>query len=210
MLTVGLTGNIAAGKSAVAGRWQALGGCVVDADTLARRAVEPGTPALARIVETWGPGVLLDGELDRAALRRIVFSDPVARERLEGIVHPAVAALRDEAFREAVAAGHRLVVADIPLLFETGMADDFDVVVLVEAPEETRLLRLVGERGLDPDEARSMIAAQMPSELKHARADVVIQNAGSLEDLERRADEVWEALERRAAAVAGEPGGRRG
>jgi dephospho-CoA kinase len=202
MLTVGLTGNIAAGKSAVAAHWAGLGAFVVDADELARQVVEPGTPALARIVEAWGPAVLREGELDRAALRGIVFADPEARERLEGIVHPAVAALRDEAFRQAAEGGHRLAVADIPLLFETGMVDDFDVVVLVDAPEETRKLRLVSDRGLEPEEAQRMIAAQMPSALKRARADVVIDNTGSLADLHRRASDVWLDLSRRAASEA--------
>jgi dephospho-CoA kinase len=208
MLKVALTGNIAAGKSSVARRWRELGGFVVDADELARRAVEPGTPALARIVEAWGEGVLDGAELDRAALRRIVFADPAARERLEGIVHPAVAAMRDAAFREAADAGAGLAVADIPLLFETGLASEFDTVVLVDAPPETRLARLVGDRGLDPEEAQRMIAAQMPAELKRARADVVIENAGSREALERRADEVWRGLVRRAEGAAADPGRR--
>lgn len=202
MLTVGLTGNIAAGKSAVARHWEGLGAFVVDADELARRVVEPGTPALAAIVEAWGPAVLSDGALDRAELRRIVFADPEARERLEAIVHPAVAGLRADAFRQAAEAGHRLAVADIPLLFETGMVDDFDVVVLVDAPEETRLARLVSDRGLEPDEAQRMIAAQMPSALKRARADVVIENTGTLADLYRRASDVWLDLSRRAAVEA--------
>jgi dephospho-CoA kinase len=200
MLKVGLTGNIAAGKSAVARRWRELGAFVVDADELARRVVEPGTPALGRIVETWGESVLDGGELDRAALRRIVFADPEARERLEEIVHPAVAAMRDEAFRAAAEAGHPLVVADIPLLFEAGLAQEFDVVVLVDAPEETRLARLVGDRGMDPEEARRMIRAQMPSELKRAHADVVIENARSRAELNLRAETVWGELARRAEA----------
>ena len=201
MLKVGLTGNIAAGKSTVAAAWRRLGATVVDADELARRAVERGTPALAAIHAAWGDTVLEpDGALDRAALRRIVFDVPEARERLEGNVHPAVAALREEAYAEAEARGERVVVADIPLLFEVGLADEFDVVVLVDAPEETRLMRLVGDRGLDPEEARRMIAAQMPSALKRARADFVVENTGSVSELERRADEVWEALTRRAFA----------
>jgi len=201
MLRVGLTGNIAAGKSTVARVWRANGATVIDADELSRRVVDPGTPAFAAIAAEWGERVLEpDGALDRAALRSIVFADPEARERLESIVHPAVAALRDDEYREAVARGERVVVADIPLLFEVGMADEFDVIVLVDAPEETRLMRLVGDRGLDADEARRMIAAQMPSELKRARADVVIENAGSLGDLERRAADVWEELLLRAGA----------
>jgi len=201
MLRVGLTGNIAAGKSTVARVWRTRGATVIDADELSRRVVDPGTPAFAAIAAEWGDRVLEpDGALDRAALRSIVFADPEARERLESIVHPAVAALREEEYREAVARGERVVVADIPLLFEVGMADEFDVIVLVDAPEETRLMRLVGDRGLDADEARRMIAAQMPSELKRARADVVIENAGSLADLEGRAADVWEELLLRAGA----------
>ena len=201
MLRVGLTGNLAAGKSSVARVWRARGATVIDADELSRRVVDPGTPAFAAIAAEWGERVVEPGgALDRAALRSIVFADPEARERLESIVHPAVAALREDEYREAAGRGERLVVADIPLLFEVGMADEFDVIVLVDAPEETRLMRLVGDRGLDPEEAGRMIAAQMPSELKRARADVVIENTGSLGDLERRAGEVWDELLLRAGA----------
>ncbi|HEX8694779.1 MAG TPA: dephospho-CoA kinase [Longimicrobium sp.] len=199
MLKVGLTGNIAAGKSSVADVWRSLGATVIDADELARRAVEPGTRAHAAIAEQWGEWVMEPGgELDRAALRHIVFADPAARERLESIVHPAVRDLRADEYREAEERGEKVIVADIPLLFEVGMADEFDLIVLVDAPVATRLMRLVGDRGLDADEARRMIAAQMPSELKRARADVIVENTGSLGDLERRAREVWEELLRRA------------
>jgi dephospho-CoA kinase len=204
MLKVGLTGNIAAGKSTVADVWRGLGATVIDADELARRAVDPGTPALDAITREWGSEVVdAGGELDRAALRRIVFSDPEARERLEQIVHPAVAGLRDELYREAEARGERLVVADIPLLFEVGLVDEFDVVVLVDAPEEARLVRLVGDRAMDPEDARRMIAAQMPAELKRARADFVIVNTGTLGEVRRRAREVWDELRRRAEATGG-------
>jgi dephospho-CoA kinase len=199
MLRVGLTGNIAAGKSTVADVWRRLGAVVVDADVLARRAVEPGTPALAAISAAW-PAVVRDDALDRAALREIVFADPEARARLEAIVHPAVAALRDDAFREAAVGGASLAVADVPLLFEVGMADEFDVVVLVEAPDAERLRRLVEDRGLDADEARRMIAAQLPSELKAARADHVVPNDGTRGDLEDRARDLWRRLEARARA----------
>lgn len=201
MLKVGLTGNIAAGKSTVASAWRELGATVIDADELSRQAVEPGTPAHAAIAAEWGTWVLEEGgTLDRAALRQIVFADPDARARLESIVHPAVAALRDDYFKDAAARGEQLVVADVPLLFEVGMADEFDVVVLVDAPEETRLMRLVGDRGLEPDEARRIMTAQMPAELKRARADVVIENTRSLGDLQRRAADVWAALAARAEA----------
>ncbi len=199
MLKVGLTGNIAAGKSAVADVWRSMGATVIDADELARRAVEPGTPAHTAIAREWGPWVLEDGgALDRAALRQIVFADPDARARLEGIVHPAVAALRDEHFRDAQARGDKVVVADIPLLFEVGLADEFDVVVLVDAPEEVRLARIVADRGLDEEEARQMIAAQMRAELKRARADIVMENTGTLGDLQDTARDVWRRLVRRA------------
>lgn len=204
MLKVGLTGNIAAGKSTVAEVWRSLGAPVVDADELARRAVDPGTPAFSAIAAEWGDEVVEpDGGLDRAALRRIVFADPAARERLEQIVHPAVAELREELYREAEARGEPVIVADIPLLFEVGLVDEFDVVVLVDAPEETRLARLVGDRGLDPAEAQKMIAAQMSPALKRARADYVIENEGSLGEVRRRARDVWQALERRAGAAGG-------
>jgi dephospho-CoA kinase len=204
MLKVGLTGNIAAGKSTVARAWKELGAVVIDADELARRAVDPGTPAHAAIAAEWGAEVMdAGGALDRAALRRIVFSDPGARERLERIVHPAVAGLRDELYREAEARGETLVVADIPLLFEVGLVDEFDAVVLVEAPEEVRLVRLVGDRGMDPEDARRMITAQMPSELKRARADFVIENQGSVGEVRRRAREVWAELKRRAEQPLG-------
>lgn len=199
MLKVGLTGNVAAGKSTVADVWRQLGARVIDADELARRAVDPGTPAYHAIAAEWedvisAPG----GELDRAALRAIVFADPDARERLEQIVHPAVAALRDQLYREAGERGEALVVADIPLLFEVGLVDEFDVIVLVDAPEEIRLVRMVGDRGMDPEEARRVIASQMRAELKRARADYVIENVGSVAEVEHRAAEVWMELKRRA------------
>jgi dephospho-CoA kinase len=199
MLRIGLTGNIASGKSTVADVWRRLGATVIDADLLARQAVEPGTPALASIADAWGPRVLEEGELDREELRRIVFADPAARARLEAIVHPAVASLREAALREAEAKGAPIVVEDVPLLFEAGMVDLFDVVVLVHAPEQARLERLVHGRGLSPTEARAMMSAQMPSELKRARADHVIVNAGTLGDLEDRARSLWRTLERSAA-----------
>ncbi len=200
MLKVGLTGNIASGKSSVARVWRSLGAPVIEADELARRAVEPGSPGLRAVAGQWGPAVLdPSGHLDRAALRRIVFADAAERERLEGIVHPAVAALRNEEFARLAARAEAIVVGDIPLLFEAGLQGEFDVVVLVEAPDEVRLARLVHDRGLDPEEASAMMRAQMPSVLKRAGADLVIQNSGSLRELERRATEVWEELQARAA-----------
>jgi dephospho-CoA kinase len=198
---VGLTGNIAAGKSTVAEVWQSLGSVVIDADVLARRAVEPGTAALRAIVKAWGPNVLnSDGSLDRAALRRIVFADAAARERLERIVHPAVGALRAAALENANEAGERLIVADIPLLFETGMQDEFDCIVLVHAPVAERLRRIVENRRVSRKDAERMLAAQMPSETKQSRADIVIDNTGTVDELRQRAGAVWKQLLALAAA----------
>ncbi|HEY8483220.1 MAG TPA: dephospho-CoA kinase [Longimicrobiales bacterium] len=203
MLRVGLTGNIASGKSTVAEVWRRLGARVIDADELARRAVEPGTPGLERVVREFGPEVLDErGRLDRAALRRIVFRDPEARRRLEAIVHPEVRRLRAEEEARARAEGVRILVHDIPLLFELGMEKEFDVVVLVDARPELRLERLVRERGLSEEEARRMIEAQMPSEAKRPKADLVIENEGTREELEAKAKEAWRELERRAGACA--------
>lgn len=203
MLRVGLTGNIASGKSTVARVWRRLGAPVIEADRLAREAVAPGSPGLERVVEAFGPRVLdSDGALDRARLRGIVFADPEARRRLEAIVHPIVAELRAERERELEASGAPVVVHDIPLLFEVGMQGDFDVVVLVDAPAEVRAERIVRDRGLSPEEARRMIEAQMPSAEKRGAADLIIENDATLAELEARAEEAWRQLERRAARSA--------
>ncbi|HEX7051478.1 MAG TPA: dephospho-CoA kinase [Longimicrobiales bacterium] len=203
MLRVGLTGNIGAGKSSVARVWRRLGAPVIDADALARRAVEPGTPGFAAVVRAFGDAVLdAEGRLDRAALRRRVFSDPDARKRLEAIIHPEVARLREEAEARLRAAGATIVVHEIPLLFEVGMAEEFDVIVLVDAPAPLRLRRLARDRGLDEAEARRMIEAQMPAGEKRARADIIIDNTGSPEQLEARAEQVWRELERRSRGSA--------
>jgi dephospho-CoA kinase len=208
VLKVGLTGNIAAGKSSVAEVWRSLGARVSDADEHARRAVEPNTPAFAAIVAEWGSRVLAsDGTLDRPALRDIVFRDPEARKRLEAIVHPAVGALRAAEAEAAEREGARILVADIPLLFEAGLAPEFDVVVLVDAPVEERRRRLVEERGIDPEEADRLISSQMPAELKRAGAHVVIENGGSREELEGRAREVWRELEGQVAGGELRPSG---
>lgn len=201
MFRVGLTGNIASGKSTVARVWQRLGAPVIDADVLARRAVAPGSAAVRRIAEEFGSGVLDEaGGLDRAAMRRIVFRDPAARAKLESIVHPEVGRLRAEEEARLEAEGESIVVHDIPLLFEAGLDREFDAIVLVDAPEQVRLERLVRDRGLAEDEARRMIDAQMPASEKRRRADYVIENEGTLEALEREAEAVWRELRRRAAA----------
>jgi dephospho-CoA kinase len=195
MFLVGLTGNIGSGKSTVAQLLSERGATIIDADVLARRAVEPGTDAHRSIAERWGTSILgADGMLDRAALRRIVFSDPAELEQLNAIVHPEVERMRAELVERARQRGDRLVVCDIPLLFERRMTEGFERIVLVDAPRPVRLERLVRERGLRETEAMDMIVAQMPAELKRARADFVIDNDGSLTALDQRVSEVWTAL----------------
>jgi len=195
MLNVALTGNIAAGKSAVAQLFRRWGGTVLDADEIVREVQAPGGAVMRRIAERFGETVVFpDGTLDRPALRRIVMADAGAREALERIVHPAVYARRAELAATAEARGDRIVVSDIPLLFETGHTDGFDAVVLVDAAEPLRLRRLVERRGLTEAEALAMIRAQMPASAKRSRSDYVIDNDGDLATLERAASEVWRAL----------------
>jgi dephospho-CoA kinase len=190
VLRVGLTGGIGAGKSAVAAVLARHGAVVIDADKLAREVVEPGTPGLARVVEEFGPEVLRpDGSLDRDRLGEIVFSDPERRQRLNAIVHPLVrrrsAALIDAAGPDSV------VVQDIPLLVENGLAPQFPLVIVVEAPMEVRLQRLIYDRGMTPEQARARLAAQATDEQRRAVADVVIVNDGTLTDLAAKVDELW-------------------
>ncbi len=195
MLLIGLTGNIGSGKSTVAQLLSERGATIIDADVLARRAVEQGTSAYSAIVERWGTSILAaDGLIDRGALRRIVFSEPLELEQLNTIVHPEVERMRIALVEQARQRGDRLVVCDIPLLFERNLTAGYDRIVLVDAPRPVRLERLVRERGLRETEAMAMIVAQMPAELKRARADFVIDNAGSLTQLDQRVSEVWSAL----------------
>ena len=195
MLVIGLTGNIGSGKSTVAQLLSERGATIIDADVLSRRAVELGTPAYEKIVRRWGTSVLSpDRQLDRAALRRYVFSDQKQLEELNRIVHPEVEQLRLRLLDDARQRGDRIVVCDIPLLFEKHMAHNFDRIILVDAPRPLRLERLVRDRGLRETEAMDMIAAQMPAELKRAGADFIIENESTLNTLEQRVADVWTHL----------------
>jgi dephospho-CoA kinase len=195
MRLIGLTGNIASGKSAVSDMLAARGATIVDADVLAREAVMKGSPALDAIVERWGSGVLdKDGNLDRAALRHVVFDNQEDLDALNEIVHPEVLKRRTDEIASARARGDKVVVCVIPLLFERHLAEEFDSIVLVDAPRSDRLDRIVRDRGIDEAEAMKMIAAQMPSDLKRARADYVIENSGTMEDLEEEVNRVWDAI----------------
>jgi dephospho-CoA kinase len=194
MLNVALTGNIAAGKSTVAALFEAWGATLIDADRLVREAQAPGSPILAAIAERFGDGVLDAGGLDRAALRRRVLADPAALADLNRLVHPEVLRRRRALEQAARARGDRIVVSDIPLLFEASNPGEFDVVVLVDAPAELRRARLLRDRGLDPDEADRLLAAQAPSGPKRARSTFVIDNDGDRTALEARSREVWNRL----------------
>ncbi len=199
MLRVGLTGNIASGKSSVVSVWRRLGAHVIDADALARPAVAPGSPGLAAVAPEFGEQALdAGGALDRAAMRALVFSDPAARRRLEAIIHPEVARLRGLEEQRLEAEGARIVVHDIPLLFEVGAERGLDLIVLVDAPEEVRLQRLIRDRGLPEAEARAMIAAQQPAADKRSRADILIDNDGTPAQLAARAEGAWEQIRARA------------
>ncbi|MEU4601490.1 dephospho-CoA kinase [Kribbella sp. NPDC023972] len=197
MLRVGLTGGIGAGKSAVAARLGELGAVVIDSDVLAREVVAKGTDGLAEVMKAFGDGVLTPaGELDRPAVGRIVFGDEAARRTLEAIIHPRVRARAAEI--EAAAPVDAVVVHDIPLLVETGQADRFDVVLVVDVPVDVQLERLTTQRGMAEAEARQRIASQASREDRLAVADVVVDNSGTLADLGRRIAEVWDGLQARA------------
>jgi dephospho-CoA kinase len=199
MLNVALTGNIAAGKSTVADLFRAWGAVVIDSDELVRAAQAPGSPVLAAIAAHFGADVILaDGSLDRARLRGKVMGDPDALAALNAIVHPEVFRQRAALVQEAAARGERIVVSDIPLLFEVADPAAFDAVVLVDAPVALRRERLVATRGLSAEEADRMIASQLPAETKRARSDYIIENAGNLADVKQAARAVWESLVQRA------------
>ena len=204
MLRVGLTGGIGSGKSEVSRRLADHGAVLIDADVAARQVVVPGSPGLARIAAAFGDGVLRpDGSLNRERLGEIVFGDPALRTRLNEIVHPLVREWMAAAERAAVLATPPpgpVVVHDVPLLAESRGRAGFDVVIVVDVPSEVQLERLVRLRGMAPEQARARMAAQASREQRLAVADVVIDNSGSLDDLDSRVADVWAELERRAAA----------
>jgi dephospho-CoA kinase len=197
VLRIGLTGGIGSGKSTVAGLLAGRGARIVDADRIARDVVEPGTPGLETVAAAFGPGVLTpEGALDRPALAAVVFADPEARRRLDGIVHPLVRARAAELV--AAAPPDAVVVQDVPLLVETGQAGSYELVLVVEADLDTRVRRLVG-RGVSEEDARARIAAQATDEQRRAVADVVLDNSGTVEELDAQVERFW--AERVAPAV---------
>jgi len=195
--TIGLTGGVGSGKSTVAEMLRELGATVIDADEGARAVVEPGTPGLERVAAEFGSSFVKEGRLDRARLGDLVFRDPDARLRLNAIVHPLVREWVAGRMREAEAAGARLVVQDVPLLFENGLEGLFEATVLVYARPEQQLERLVQWRGFGEERAQAMIAAQQPLDEKRKRAGHVIDNSGSREATRRQVDQLWRELARR-------------
>lgn len=194
MFRVGLTGGIASGKSAVSSIFSSLGAMVVDHDLLARQAVEVGSPGLAAIVVEFGSEILNDdSSLNRAKLGSIVFSDPQKLAALNAIVHPEVFRLGREADERAGSLGV-IVVHDIPLLAETTQEHDFDAVVVVEAPMEVRISRMVAHRGMEVQDAQARIDAQASDAQRRAIADYVVDNSGSTADLHKRVSQVWQEL----------------
>ncbi len=202
MLLLGLTGNIAAGKSTVAAAFVARGAGLIDSDTAARAAVAPGTPALAAIVARFGTEMLHpDGTLDRARLGTHVFHDATARTALEAMLHPAIQAAREVAVADARREGRQLLVCDIPLLFEARLAWQFPRIVLVDAPVATRIDRLVHDRGMRESAALDRVHAQLPAPLKRGRADIVIDNDADLATLHTRIDAAWSRVSQWAAVA---------
>ncbi|MEU5285850.1 dephospho-CoA kinase [Streptomyces sp. NPDC020755] len=199
MLKVGLTGGIGAGKSEVSRLLVKYGAVLIDSDRIAREVVEPGTPGLAAVVEEFGPGVLTaEGALDRPALGALVFADAGRLAALNAIVHPLVGALAAE--RERAAPEDAVVVHDVPLLAENGLAPLYDLVVVVDASAETQLERLVTLRGMTESDARARMAAQATRDQRRAVADLIVDNDGPLEALEPQVRTVWDELVRRVAA----------
>lgn len=203
---IALTGGIAAGKSTVAQRLREHGAIVIDADTLAREAVEPGTAGLTAVVETFGPGLLNDaGGLDRAALGRLVFADADSLQALNAIVHPEVRRLYHERVDAALDNDPTaIVVYDVPLLAEARAQDEFALVVVVDAPADVRIDRLMTHRGMPEHEARGRVAAQMSDEQRRAMADIVVDSSGTRESTLEATDALWTTLSSRGSVGGAE------
>jgi dephospho-CoA kinase len=198
VLRVGLTGGIGSGKSEVSRRLAAYGAVIIDADLIAREVVAPGTDGLAEVVATFGAGVLgPDGALDRAALGDIVFADRDKLERLNAIVHPRVGTRMREL--EDSARPGTVIIHDVPLIAENGLASAYDLVVVVDVPPRIQLDRLVRLRGMSREQAHARMAAQASREQRLAVASIVLDNSGSLAELDREVGELWAELRRRAA-----------
>jgi dephospho-CoA kinase len=196
VLNVGLTGGIGAGKSEVTRRFEALGAAIIDADAIAHDVVAVGTPGLDAVIAEFGSEMLAaDGSLDRAKLAAVVFSDDAARARLNAIVHPLVGARVAELMADAADRDpDGIVVNDVPLIVEAGVADRYDVIVVVDAPVEAQLDRLTLLRGMDRDAAQARIAAQATREQRLAIVDHIIVNEGDLAALDAQVDDVWSRL----------------
>ena len=205
MLKVGLTGGIGAGKSEVSRRLASYGALVIDADQIAREVVEPGTPGLAQVVGLFGTGVLApDGTLDRQRLGEIVFGDDELRAKLNSLIHPLVGARLREL--EQGADADAILVEDVPLIAENDLADFYDLVVVVDVPPRLQEERLVRDRGMTPDQVARRIAAQASREQRLAIAGIVVDNSGSLAELDREVGELWAELSRRARSSPAQPG----
>lgn len=195
MKVIGLTGNVASGKTSVARIFGELGAVVINADDVAREAVMPGSPALKELLREFGEEILTpSGSLDRRVVRDLVFRQPEARERLNEIVHPVILDLIREMIDAEQVKGTEMVVIDAPLVYETGIEDWFDLIVVVDAPEEIRMERLVRRKGVPPDVARGMIASQMDPVEKRRRADYVLENNRTREELRRGSIALYEEL----------------
>lgn len=196
MLKIGLTGGIGSGKSTVASRLHELGARVIDADQVAREIVEPGQPALADLAEAFGGILAEDGSLNRAELARQAFATPEATEKLNTITHPRIRERTQELFLKAEEQGVEFLVYDMPLLIENGEYKQMDHVVVVDAPDDVRVDRLVNQRGLDEGDARRRIAAQIDRETRLKAADTVLDNGGERENLIAQVDRFWETISR--------------
>lgn len=194
MITIGLTGGIGSGKSTVSSRLAELGAFIVDADLVAREIVEPGQPALAELADAFDGVLNPDGTLNRAELARQAFATPEATEKLNAITHPRIRARTEELFKQGRESGAQVLVYDMPLLIENGEVDKVDHVLVVDAPDELRIDRLVQHRGVDEDDARRRIAAQIDRATRLNAADTVLDNSGTVEQLLEQVDGFWGRL----------------